>query len=387
VRRTTQTVLASWLTAAAWLGCNAILGNESATFVPPDAGTAESGSATPPAPPPPPVDGAAVDAGACEGVDLTASGTNCGVCGHDCLGGGCVGGRCQPFVVAADTDGLIAVALDDAYVYWNNTVTGHVMRAPLTLDAGPPEILYDGVAGDTPGDTVAVYGAHVYFTRPDADGGVVRCPKTGCADAGPELVVANLDYPRFVAVLDGGVVVFTESTNPGRVGRCAQPCASPEVLGSDPFPRFVAIDGDEAYWSTLGSGIRANIGAGGSTVTIASVGFSSEVALAGPDVVFALSGGGVRAVPRDGGSVRKLYEPTTQTTRLAVDGPYVYFGDTLSANGAVLRCPLDGGCGDAGVNVATNQFLPRGIAVDAKSIVWANQGSSPNGGTIMRLAK
>ncbi len=69
----------------------------------------------------------------CE-VDVDVDATHCGACGHDCLGGVCAAGRCQPFAISAPltTQALVLVIDEtDAYV---GTSEG-VLKVPLVSGA------------------------------------------------------------------------------------------------------------------------------------------------------------------------------------------------------------------------------------------------------------
>ena len=150
MRRRIGLFFASWLVSGAWLGCNVILGNESAVFVPLERGSAADGST-------PDVlvatdgssnDGGAEDAGPC--IEVATNPKHCGACFHDCLGGQCVAGMCQPVELASDESGPFAIAVDATHVYWNNRATGDLWRVPIA--GGAKERLFDG-PNDTHGET------------------------------------------------------------------------------------------------------------------------------------------------------------------------------------------------------------------------------------------
>ena len=247
MRRRGAILLVAWCSGFAWLGCNALLGIESAVFEP---GSGDSGLDTGKTDD----EGGALDASdaapsdASDAADVivhpctnTFTDTfNCGACGHDCLGGVCSAGRCDPVVMANEPGQPQAIAVDATHVYWTNQLTGDVRRAPIA--GGAAETLYDGPPGTDLGDGLVRSGADVYFTIGDADGGVFRCPATGCGTSGPRPVVAPLASPEFVGLADGGVLLFSEGVFNGRVGRCTLPCASaPDfVAGPEGFPKYVA---------------------------------------------------------------------------------------------------------------------------------------------------
>ena len=78
---------------------------------------------------------AGADATPCEGgaLELATSSKNCGACGHDCRGGECLEGVCDPAFVATGQQSPSGLALDEDYVYWaNQTATGTVSRVSKT---------------------------------------------------------------------------------------------------------------------------------------------------------------------------------------------------------------------------------------------------------------
>lgn len=64
------------------------------------------------------------------GCDAVASNPkHCGTCGHDCQGGTCSGGVCQPVVLASGQDHPDSIAVDAASIYWTTyTNAGTVMK-------------------------------------------------------------------------------------------------------------------------------------------------------------------------------------------------------------------------------------------------------------------
>ena len=345
MRRRLGIVFGTSLVSVAWLGCNLILGNESAVFAPES--EASAGDTAPPSDGPDdgsPHDGTAPDAGACTNVATNSK--HCGACFHDCLGGQCVGGACQPVSVATDDGVLLAISLDATHVYWANRTTGDIMRAPI--DGGAPERVFDGPSGTDPGKEFGVYGDHVYFSfvDPDSGGFVMRCPVTGCGGA-PEPVVSGLTDVDFVAVQDGGTLLFTELSG-RRVGRCTLPCgASFETVAADEsFPLRATAAGDTVAWSTLDPGrggvVRAKIG-DGAPFDLKTQATPYAVAIAGEEIIWAQLGGGLRAILRDGGSpVRALTSNGLQTSFMVVRDENVYFTDSRETTGAVYRCALSG---------------------------------------------
>jgi hypothetical protein len=403
MRRKGALLLVTWTAAFAWLGCNALLGIESAVFEPDGGGgdtsldtgkpseddsSTNDGSVAQDASDASPNDAADAADVIVHPCTSTFNDTfNCGACGHDCLGGACSAGRCEPVVLANEPGEPGAIAVDATHVYWTNAKTGDVRRAPIA--GGAAETIYNGATGLDLGAGLVRSGADVYFTIGDADGGVFRCPATGCAAGGPVAVVGALAAPAFVGLMPGGVLVFSEGGFDGRIGRCTLPCASGPtfVSGPESFPKYVAASGNAVYWSTLIPGLgnlRTVLDVPGDASTLVAGPSVQQIETRGTEVVFAARGSGMKAVPLDGGTQRRLYEELTQTERFVVDGTAVYFSDTTSL-GRIMSCDVTG-CGDAGKTLASTQLRPWAIAVDKSSIYWTNLGDG-NAGTIVRLAK
>ena len=392
MRRRGLVVVLAFASAFAWLGCNALLGIESAVFEPDGGGSGALDTGRPPD-----EDGSsASDASASDASDAadvvvhpcTSTFTdpfNCGACGHDCLGGACNAGQCQPFVIAIEPGEPVGLAVDATHVYWTNAMTGDVRRAPIA--GGAAQTLFDGPTGTDLGDGLVRSGGDVYFTIGDADGGVFRCPVAGCGAGGPVPVVAPLASPNFVGLASGGVLLFSEGQFDGRVGRCTLPCGSGPsfVAGPESFPRFVAAAGNGVYWSTIVPGpgnLRATLG--GAATSFVPTRAVQEIAVNGAEVLFAIRGEGVSGVPLDGGTLRRVHGVSTQTERFAIDDQEIYFNDS-QVSGRILRCPIVG-CGDAGTTVASSQNRPYALVVDKASVYWTNKGDG-NSGSIVRLAK
>ncbi|AKV03855.1 hypothetical protein AKJ09_10518 [Labilithrix luteola] len=379
-----------WAAFGSWLGCNAILGNEAAVFDPIDSLGAEAG-------PGPDVvtssdssfpDSAIPnDGNTC--VDVDKNPAHCGRCGHDCLGGACVSGRCQPILVASDNEGPSAIAIDHSHVYWTNSETGELHRAPIAGDAGS-EVLYANDAGF--GTRFDVHGENVYFVR-IGDSSILQCPKSGCGSTAPTPIATAAQVPSALLVNDAGALFWTELDPDGGIGTCDLPCTGTVTyrVSHETRPTFLAVDGPALFWTTLGpSQVRGQSAPGDEARTLTSKQFLSDVKVAGERVFYTNLGEAARVVFRDGGGDMALPKAGTNIGPLATDGADVYFAEQ-SDQGRIFRCPVTG-CAAAPEVIATSQGRPTALAVDAVSIYWTNSGATQtDGGTagpgVMRLAK
>jgi hypothetical protein len=312
--------------------------------------------------------------------DLATSPQNCGMCGHDCLGGACVGGVCQPVIIgvgpANNPPENLAIDLTHAYVSLG--AGGGVAKVPLT--GGPVEILVAGVGAEG----IAVDATHVYWVNPGIeppggnDGAIMKVPLGGGA---PTPLATDLKMPRMVALTpshvywtvfygntvmraakDGSDVVTIASTGTGAFGialdaqfvywtekSMTAPIKKAPIDGGaailltqgSPVPSGIAVDADRAYWTDIvGDKLESAPLAGGAATQHASG--------------FAGGNGGL----------------------VALDATHVYW-----TNGqAVLRVLKGGGAPEV---FAANQTGALGIAVDAKAVYWTNSFSDK----IMKRAK
>src|SRR5882724_5418469 len=77
----------------------------------------------------------------------------------------------EPVVIADHQPEPSAIALDDAYVYWNDWGGGIVRRAPRA--GGPAVTLYEGHS-EVGGRSIALAGDNIYF---DEGFNIMRVPK------------------------------------------------------------------------------------------------------------------------------------------------------------------------------------------------------------------
>jgi hypothetical protein len=365
--------------AAAWIGCNAILGNESAVFAPEqsETGVPVDGS--------PNVDATNADAridddaGPC--VDTSFNPRHCGSCFHDCLGGACVSGTCQPLELVTEEGAIEGILLDATHVYWSNTTSGTIKRARLADRF--VETIFDGADGVGVGHRFALHEGVIYFAKAplDAPHSVLACPVTGCGSM-PQTVLTDLANPNAVDVVDGTLLVTQLG---GTVGQCTLPCDTGlvPIAEGESYPIDATKDGTTVVWSLLTSpsGGQIRVKVGNDAPFTARSGINPyTVALVGEEIVYADIAVGVKAMQLDGGAFRSISR--TQTKYMAIDTTGVYFTNN-STIGGVYQCPLSG-CLDGGPPLASNQPNPDAIAIDDKSVVWVNTGSTP---AILRIAK
>jgi hypothetical protein len=344
------------LTAIGVFACNAILGNDDGVYVAGDAGLlADAGGPTDA-----PLD-VASDASpdACS-LDLQTDDHHCGRCDHDCLGGGCAGGACQPTTLAAKKNAPLGIALDDVALYF--TTAGG-------FDAG---------AGDA---------------SPFLDDTVERCTLPSCT-GGSQALASNQAYPVGLAAI-GGVVYWTNTLS-ATVSSCARDgCGgAPTVMTANAGASAWELTGDATgiYWTNEGGDVRActtttcgsfpTLLRTGATPTAIARGAGSLLFVTergtGPNFV----DGAVSRGQTTSGPGTRIASGLQSVNGIAADAANVYF--VTSGDGSVWKCPLATGCIGANASslvlLANAQNTPWRIAVDATDVYWTNKGD----GSVMR---
>jgi hypothetical protein len=301
-------------------------------------------------------------AGGC--FDTEGDPHHCGACGHDCQGGACEGGQCQPVVIACE-QAAHAVALDGAHVYWLNE-PGPVMRAPKA--GGPPEELTG--SQNQAGWGLAVDSTRVYWPTYQ---GIQAAPKGGGAAA---TVLPGDSYD--VALDDGNVY----TTYPG-IRKAPKEGGPVEWLADGPSIGLT-VSGGYVYWTTWELELVQKVPVdGGPVVTIASgEPYPQHIAVLGEFAYFTTAYGRLLRASTDGGAVTVLAE-SLGAYGVAVDQTGIYL--TTFDQGSIRRIPIDGGEPQI---LAGGQFFPRDIALDETSVYWTNDDGIGEGqGCVMKVAK
>jgi hypothetical protein len=339
---------------------------------------------------------AAVDAGVHDAAPCTADVSsdphNCGACGHDCLGGACLAGSCQPVVVATSAQGNIGVAVNASGVFWTSE-DGNVRTVPLA--GGPVTTL----ASAQPAlEGIAVDATRVYWVTGSSGGGTVTSLPVGGST--PSVIAGGQGRPEALTI-DATTVYWTTNES-GTVASAPLGGGPVTVLASGlDHPYGIAVDASFVYWTNAGSmadaGAVMRVAIGGGTPDTLSLGRSYpwHLAVDATSVYWLESDGNqptskpsLMKMPKDGGSpVTLAVPPPTFVSGIVVDATRVYWTGSSKTDGYVMAVPLGGG---AATTLANNQADPLGLAEDATSIYWVDYG--PSGpttapGSVMRLAK
>lgn len=190
-------------------------------------------------------------------ADIENDRHNCGACGHDCLGGECDAGECQPFQVSAtpypkDNTGLLFDDDPNGFVYWwRYRFDGAIYRAPK---AGGEASEVIRAPDDGWIRHVVTDGQRLYFSNfSDWDTlpsrGIYSCKMDG-TDA--QQLASGFSGPSFLAV-DDAYVYFNNAFDDvvvarvPRAGGEAEPLFTSTVGGDNGYPMF--REGEWLYFS------------------------------------------------------------------------------------------------------------------------------------------
>jgi hypothetical protein len=266
-------------------------------------------------------------------ADLDADTMNCGRCGHDCLGGACLAGSCQPVTIGTTTLDVLALAVDSTDVYWGTLST--IEKCPIsgcgagvaTLTSGRPNYP----------NSVAVYGSTVYWAEPSTAG-----PDSVSVTGTSVGTIDNAVNPYQVVIDPSHAVLYwtDDAANTG-LRYCTLPtCASPNTLG---------------------------IGFTSGTTTAAVNGNAVYIGNANTSSLYSCSFG-------------NCSNPTDMNARvvvaqLAADSKTVYIADDQTS-GHIWTCPVSG-CSDAGATALTGtETFPSALGVDSANLYWTDKGNA-----------
>jgi hypothetical protein len=241
--------------------------------------------------------------------------------------------------VAGDKGNLLALAVDDASVYWTRSGGTELQRAPK--GGGAAEPILKGLK--SPGG-VAVDAGFVYVTESAWQGRVIKAPK-----AGGEIVAIATDqrHPTEVLVDEAAVYwIDAGSSQDGLVMKAPKAGGAPTVLADKlRRPRALALDGGNVYW------IQSRL----------------------------LDPGGDRdsvvRVAKGGGAQTTLIDDQTGAAALGVDERNVYWASMFS--GEIFGLARAGGAEP--IVISDKQNGPSALVVDRSGIFWTTDARAARG--------
>lgn len=322
--------------------------------------------------------------------DIQSDPRNCGACGHDCIGGACIAGACQPVVLAAGLEEPGSMAIDDTNVYWTEYAAGQIVR--IAKAGGAPIIVASGLP--SPG-AIAVSSGNIYWT--DAAAGTVS--QLAVDGGSPVVLATGLLQPNALAVDASDVYFWTIGDHTIR-----HLAPSPVVVASDLTVAAMVLDAASLYCATFDGSILKIPRQGGNAQTLAS----SPVTYPGSGLTdygawgvaidtanaywtyraywSSLDPAMVLSVPLDGGTPTILCAQCAGALAITADPSGIYWTEIGPGNIETLR-------GGGPAVLASAQRAPEAIATDGTNVYWLDFGpngsakSPSRGGAIMRLAK
>jgi len=304
-------------------------------------------------------------------------------------------GVCQPVTLIANLDAPEELTLDTSRVYWttfghaSGGYTGGVMSCALGTGCnGVPTVIIGSQWGAW---GLTVDAQNIYWTNYFGNTSIQQCPLTGC---GPQPVTVATSQNTPLGIVVGASLVYWTTQLGNTVDSCAIgfSCgASPTTIASSQSGAWgIAIDAASVFWannfvgSNGGTIARCPLsGCGAGPTTLASGQMSPQgLQIDAGNVYWANNTtlGAIMKIGKDGQGMVQLAAVTSPWT-IALDDTYVYF--TSGPTGTVGRC-AKAGCNGMPEILASGQDNPRGLAVNATTIYWAN---SRDPGAIMMLAK
>jgi hypothetical protein len=333
-------------------------------------------------------------------VDIKTDNKNCGACSHDCLGGTCLGGLCQPVVVAKPTSqGIRIFGLDSQHLYYTSGVTpvsAESYRISINALAGTGTPL----RGETSTMAVGVIGENVYFNLGRGES-PSSCRASDCVNTlAPLANVASAfmipfgnpspdNYPAWETDPVTSYLRITWYDTQNRVA-----ASWPDVSPPDGDSGFHAF-GNSVYWvRQVGTDIslysvdsteldlKRMAGQLLGVYNIININSYSILLLYFPNLY---------RVPRPLGLGNSTPTEILSGTGLDIqqaieDATFLYWADSA---GAIYRCPTNdlANCKDKKV-LLTTSAATTGFFQDTNNLYWGTLGTPENpNGKLLRMAK
>ena len=324
-------------------------------------------------------DAPACDATSCNGscVDLQTSGTNCGACGHDCLGATCTAGKCATTVLITGESRPYDLAADTGTLFWTDQGSGQVATCSVSNCPNTRVTL----ASSKEPDDIAIDATNVYWSDSTAgpDGGppggaVYECARAGCNKTATPLATTQAGIDGITTA--NGVVYWSSST--GVMSCPATGCTTPTVFLAHSTDDL-AVVGQTFFAAAYSHVYACALPSCTGLVTIPSSG-AEGVASDGTTIFFTSTNGGVYDCPVTGCATASAFAASPYPGDVVTDGKNVYWVD--ENNGAGYTCPV-AGCNGSPVAMATGMSGPKGVALDDKRVYFADTGN----GRLLWIAK
>lgn len=308
----------------------------------------------------------------CE-VDLLSAAASCGYCGHDCQGGTCKDGACQPLRLGEAQQGPYDLAVGDKYAYWTNRTGGSVVYVDKT-GGGKVTQIAEGQNGPT---GIVLRGGLVYWTNNYA-GEVVRAQL-----GNPPTTFAKGQYGPFMMAADDSTIYWTNFDGGTVQAQPINGMAWTSIAVQQGSPRYIDATATMVLWdANLTEGSVLGLVKGDNQYTGLATGQGLEMGGLAADtdwVYFAVPNPGLVAkVPAGGGEVTVVADGQPKPKEVVFDGEHVYW--TNSDSGEVVARVRAGG--DPWV-LGTSPGTPWAIAQDDGAVYWTDLTD----GSVWKVAK
>jgi len=311
-------------------------------------------------------------------------------CAKDCLGGTCVGHKCQPVVVAPWTDSTTlptGLAVDPAAnggVFFTSYLSASIKRAEK--DGSKTSVIAQFAANERTVD-LALDGHELHVTT-FWDSGNTNVYSLHDDGSGKQALGDKALFGPWHIAFDATFVYWTTQYDKELVVRAPKAGGPRETLYqvSDAGSEGVwglRVDADAAYFTPFsGNAGTLQKWLKGTQTKLASTGVTLDLAL---DSSFAYwcDGAGIHRVKKDGSGTTEDLAPQ-HALRIGIDGGYVYwteFGTPPAHDGALRRSKLDGK--KIVETLVEGLAGPYSLAFDDVAVYYAEQQA----GTVSKLAK
>jgi hypothetical protein len=279
--------------------------------------------------------------GDCDGIPVTGCETStssntlhCGSCNHNCLGGQCSVGKCQPTQIAYNSGQPKWIALDSVAVYYWVQSSGNIQR---TLKSGASTSTV--VANQTGVTSIATDGSYVYFAR---NGVLLRVPTTG---GQTDTLVPSAGALKLA--VDDTDVFFTTGGASGTISKASKtaiPSGAQVLASGQPNPVAISLDTNAVFWGTSDTtkAIATVSKAGGNVATMSSAALPNGLAVDAANVYWS-SNAAVWSAPKALSGATQL-AAASLANPVGVDAAFVYWAEwSMPTNYAISKAPIGGG--------------------------------------------